>query len=183
METEQLHRKVKRTNAALRWNTDTVAAFSSKSTLSCSPLFSRYPISLHGSSHRRWRTMILVKTKKSNCCIPHFWSHWCRAGKKGEEEADEPYDPISHGGSRFPLVGPVLWFTLEQDPVFLHGAQTPTGALRPVCCPATLKGKKKKEIALTTWFIGHTLIHRRLVFPGRGQSRAELCREADEEGN
>ncbi|XP_068566474.1 uncharacterized protein [Cebidichthys violaceus] len=45
------------------------------------------------------------------------------------------YDPVRHGGSRLPLVGPVLRFTLKQDPVFLHGTQTPTAALRPVYSP------------------------------------------------
>lgn len=51
-------------------------------------------------------------------------------------------DPVRHGGSRFPLVGPVLRFTLEQDPVFFHRSQTPTTALRPVCCPPTLQERK-----------------------------------------
>lgn len=59
-----------------------------------------------------------------------------------EGEAGLPYDPVGHGGSRFPLVGPVLRFTLEQNPVFLDWTQTPTTALRPVCSPATLWGRK-----------------------------------------
>lgn len=44
-------------------------------------------------------------------------------------DSDIPDDPVGHGGSWFLLVGPVLRFTLEQNPMFLYWAQTPPAAL------------------------------------------------------
>lgn len=52
-----------------------------------------------------------------------------------------PDDPVGHGGGRFPLVGPVLRFTLEQDPVFLDRTQAPCSGPGPFCSPPALVDK------------------------------------------
>lgn len=59
-----------------------------------------------------------------------------------------PYDPVRHGGSRFSLVGPVLRFTLEKNPVFLYWTQAPTTGLGSVSSPPPLKDKRERKSSL-----------------------------------
>lgn len=66
-----------------------------------------------------------------------------------------PYDPVSHGGSRFSLVGPVLRFTLEKNPVFLYWTQAPTTGLGSVSSPPTLQDKRERR-TLSVQFIYST---------------------------
>lgn len=74
-----------------------------------------------------------------------------------------PYDPVSHGGSRFSLVGPVLRFTLEKNPVFLYWTQAPTTGLGSVSSPPALKDKRERRSSLVQWS-AHMLVLLRLTF-------------------
>ena len=66
-------------------------------------------------------------------------------------EPDVPYDPVSHGGGGFLLVGPVLGLALKQDPVLLDWTQTPAGALRPVgCTPALQEQHRNVQTGVTS---------------------------------